>query len=151
MGNREYTLLMNHEYWANQRVAEAVLALEEIPAKARKLMNHIIGAQDTWIKRIRGEEGGIGVFPELDQNEWLSILKANHDALLAIASDENETRRIIHYQNTRGDQFSNPVSELLLHLALHAQYHRGQIIAYSRDLIQQPPVSDMIAFLRIEK
>ena len=149
MSTHEYQLLIRHEMWANQRIAQAVLNLEEMPNKVSILMNHVIGAQHVWISRINGVVPTIGVFPQLDQDTWYEQIVQHESALLKIASSDQNLKRSISYQNTSGQSFQNPVSELLLHLAMHSQYHRGQIVAYSRDLLDVVPSTDMIAFLRL--
>lgn len=149
MNTSEFKLLVDHEHWANQRLTSQLQSLREIPEKASRTFNHIIGAQHTWISRINDTAPMMQVWPSLMVDHWDSLFKKNHDLLLDIVSDANNLGRIITYTNTRGEAFSNPVSELILHLCLHSQYHRGQVVTMCRDLIETPLPTDMIAFLRL--
>ena len=148
MSSKEFLLLVQHDYWSNQLVVETLQQIDPIPEKAKRLMDHIIGAQHTWISRIKYETPVIEIWPVLMASSWGSMLKDNFEELMTIVSDENMLDRIITYKNSHGAEFENPVSEVLLHLSMHGQYHRGQIVAYARDLITTPPGTDMITFLR---
>ena len=149
MTTKEYTLMVDHDHWANQRITTQLQNLSVIPEKAERFMNHIIGAQHTWISRINGTAPMMDVWPSLMADHWDSLFKKNQHMLLEIVSQENNLQRTINYTNTKGDVFSNPVSELIIHLCLHSQYHRGQVVTICRDLIESPLPTDMIAFLRV--
>ena len=149
MTTKEYKLLVDHEHWANQRLTEQLQKLGEIPEKAQRTFNHIIGAQHTWITRINDTQPMMTVWPSLMPDHWDSLFKKNHELLSVIVSEEKNLSRVISYTNTHGGSFSNPVSEIILHLCLHSQYHRGQVITMCRDIIASPLPTDMIAFLRL--
>ncbi|MFM9984445.1 MAG: DinB family protein [Flavobacteriales bacterium] len=149
MTTKEFALMIDHDHWANQRITSQLQNLSAIPEKAERFMNHIIGAQNTWISRINGAAPMMDVWPSLMVDHWDSLFKKNHHMLIEIIADEKNLARIINYTNTKGDVFSNPVSELIIHLCLHSQYHRGQVVTICRDLIESPLPTDMIAFLRV--
>jgi uncharacterized damage-inducible protein DinB len=50
--------------------------------------------------------------------------------------------------NTKGEVFRSEVSEILLHLNVHASYHRGQIISLVKDKIDPLPNTDYIHYAR---
>lgn len=149
MTSKEYTLMVDHDHWANQRITTQLQNLSVIPEKAERFMNHIIGAQHTWISRIDGTAPMMDVWPSLMADHWDSLFKKNHHMLSDIVAQENNLNRIVSYTNSRGEVFTNPVSELIIHLCLHSQYHRGQVVTICRDLIESPLPTDMIAFLRV--
>lgn len=143
------TLLVEHEYWASIQIADMLLGMDIIPERPKRIFDHIIGAQNTWLARIHHKEPTLEIWPVLLPNDWKKLLTDHKEQLLAIASSEEEMNRVINYRNSSGKEFTNRVGDLMLHLALHAQYHRGQVIAYARESIKQPPVTDLIAYLRL--
>ncbi len=148
MNNEDYKLLINHESWADMRIAEAFITAPIASGKSKKLLDHIIGAQCNWIARIKGETPELAIWPDLESNVWKMWIEKNHAALLEVCSDANDLSQRISYKNSSGQEFSNSISEIIMHLVLHSQYHRGQAIAYSRDAFDTPPITDMIMYLR---
>jgi uncharacterized damage-inducible protein DinB len=148
MSLKEFHLLIEHDAWANERIAAALLSLAELPEKPKKFFDHILGAQHNWISRMYGETPSIEIWPQLSTSTWQLWMARNLDDLKAITSSANALERIVTYTNSSGKEFSNPISELLLHVSLHSQYHRGQIITSAREVLHTVPVTDMIAFLR---
>ncbi len=149
MNTRDYTLLIEHEFWASMQIADMLISMDIIPERPKRIFDHVIGAQHTWLARIKNEKPLFEIWPILMPADWNKLLKEHKEAFLEIASSEQKLNEIITYQNSTGKEFTNRVGDLMLHLSLHAQYHRGQVVAYARQEIKQPPVTDMIAFLRI--
>jgi uncharacterized damage-inducible protein DinB len=54
----------------------------------------------------------------------------------------------ISYRNSKGLEFNNSVRDILTHVALHGQYHRGQINSRLRANGIEPVVIDFILFVR---
>lgn len=69
-------------------------------------------------------------------------------AQLIAALKDADLVRMIAYTNTRGESFSQPLSELLQHLVAHGQYHRGQMASCLRALGKQPPETDLVVYYR---
>ncbi len=70
-----------------------------------------------------------------------------------IESLENEFfQSILTYRNLKGDQFSQPVYQVLHHIFNHSTYHRGQLVTMLRQVgLEKIPSTDFIAWARIEK
>jgi uncharacterized damage-inducible protein DinB len=54
----------------------------------------------------------------------------------------------VHYRNSAGDEFDNAIEDILVHVAMHGSYHRGQITMLVRDAGAEPQPTDYIAFVR---
>lgn len=61
---------------------------------------------------------------------------------------ENGLQRTFSYRNSAGQEFSNTVLDVLLHAALHGQYHRGKVNLLLRQAGSSPVPTDYIAFIR---
>ena len=53
---------------------------------------------------------------------------------------------MISYTNSAGKEFTSSVGDILLYVALHGQYHRGQVNLLLRDSSLEPAPTDYIAF-----
>jgi uncharacterized damage-inducible protein DinB len=56
--------------------------------------------------------------------------------------------RTVVYRTTRGERFSTELGQLLSHLFNHQTHHRGQLHALLKDAGADPPVLDLIYFMR---
>ena len=60
----------------------------------------------------------------------------------------DDLRRIVHNLNSAGDEFDNAIEDILVHVAMHGTYHRGQVTLLVRDAGAEPQPTDYIAFVR---
>ncbi|HYJ78559.1 MAG TPA: DinB family protein [Longimicrobiaceae bacterium] len=56
--------------------------------------------------------------------------------------------REVPYINSAGQGFQSTIGDILLHVALHGAYHRGQVAAAVRARGGAPVPTDYIAFVR---
>jgi uncharacterized damage-inducible protein DinB len=61
---------------------------------------------------------------------------------------EEDLDRPVSYTTTDGRPFTNSVGEILMHAAMHGQYHRGKVNLLLRQEQVAPAPVDLIAFLR---
>jgi uncharacterized damage-inducible protein DinB len=59
-----------------------------------------------------------------------------------------DLRRTVHYRNSAGQEFDTPIEDILVHVAMHGSYHRGQVTLLVRDAGADPQPTDYIAFVR---
>lgn len=58
-------------------------------------------------------------------------------------------QHVFAYQNTKKEQFKQPVYEMLLHLFNHGTYHRGQLVTMLRQLgVGKIPPTDFVVYVR---
>ena len=66
------------------------------------------------------------------------------------ALDEEGLHGNIHYANSKGEKFTQPRWELLMHCFNHASYHRGQVVSIMRQLdMTDIPTTDMVVYQRL--
>jgi uncharacterized damage-inducible protein DinB len=142
--------LFEHMVWADARVLERLRADDHTP-RALKLFAHLLAAERVWLARLRGEDSSaLEIWPDLAVEECAALaghLRIELGALFASLSP-SELGRLVLYQNSAGREFSTPVGEILIHLALHGAYHRGQIATRMRDAAAEPINTDYITFVR---
>ena len=132
--------MMDFMFWGDRRVLTAASAISEREYYAdrgfsagslHKLLVHAMAAQWVWLSRWKHlevqrledasdyptRESLVRRWPRVHQ-DFSEVLAAQTDVTLASA---------ITYRNTRGEAFTLPLGELVLHCLDHGTYHRGQV------------------------
>ena len=152
-----------YNHWANARLTDwlyakpAELFENTVPSSfpsLRLTLLHIWDAELIWLDRLRGEfaptfasEHFTGSLDGLRQG-----LLANSAAFSAFVEGRPDAffQEKIHYKNTKGDPFTTPNTEVILHCIQHSTYHRGQLVTIARNLgLTDPPSTDYISYVRI--
>lgn len=142
--------LMAHLRWADERVRESLERASDAPPRAVELYAHVVAAEHVWLSRLRGEPPRVAVWPAVTLSDCASLARETADGLaeyVAGLTDENAASTVT-YRNTAGAEFTSAVGDILLHVAMHGSYHRGQIALLLRDAGQEPAPTDLIAFAR---
>lgn len=141
--------LWAHAAWADRLVMEALNNSPQAESAWTEYA-HILGAEETWIARLEGRSPRVPVWPQLDKRgiEALRLdVLAAYDAYLG-GLDDAELSAVIDYTNTAGTPFQTRCADILLHVAMHGQYHRGRINVLLRQGGSEPVPVDYIAFVR---
>lgn len=136
--------------WANREALRSLLAAKEVPPRAAEVMAHIVGAEWTWLRRLGVPGPELTVWPPLSLHECDSQLHALSSAwqeFLAGMTAELLSREVT-YMNTKGQQWTNTVVDVLTHVALHSSYHRGQIATLLGRAGEVAATSDYIECIR---
>jgi len=140
--------LISHEHWANHRLSDALQDNALMDEKVVRLFNHILAAHATWYGRITGAVPEMKIWDDpTSPAHWGSLIDAHYSGWKKVLSFDNPTRQV-QYSNSHGARFTNTVEEILIHLSLHGQYHRGQVVQYCRAGWEFAPSTDLIVFLR---
>lgn len=162
MNSRELHRLLNFNFWARDRMLEAVekLSVEQFTRdlgssfpSVKDTLFHIYLAEWIWCQRLRGESPaarpsaeGLPDLPSL-RSAWGELevsLRATVDALAA-----RDREAVISYRDMQGVLRNRFFWEIVQHAVNHATYHRGQVTTLLRQLGAEPPAStDLIGFYR---
>ena len=115
---------------------------------------HLVIAEEVWLSRIEGRElpnaGPAGetapFWPAWDLSEARQRHAQVSASLLGLvpATGSGEVR----YTDTSGHDHRGTLEDLLLHVSIHGQFHRGRASARLRAEGQLAPVGDYIVFVR---
>jgi uncharacterized damage-inducible protein DinB len=151
--------------WANEKMMAVIAALGEdrlhqpVESSFKSIYHtllHMWDAESIWWQRMKLAEqitvpstSFTGPLAEL----WQKLLQQSQ---LWKEWVDNATEAALQhefiYQNTKKEQFKQPVWQMLLHIANHGTYHRGQLVTLLRQLgVQQLPATDFIVFSRHKK
>jgi len=156
--------LAAYNIWANERLIDCMMALPEewfmkelagsFPSLHATLM-HILDAESIWWQRMKMQE--IITTPSAhfkgttyDLTQALMLQNKLWESWIATASLP-ALEHVFHYQNTKREQFKQPVYQMLFHVFNHGTYHRGQFVTMLRQLeVQKIPATDFIVFSRMK-
>jgi uncharacterized damage-inducible protein DinB len=136
-----------HQEWADAKHWRAILASGPAreDAELKERLVHLHGAQQRWLGRWQGVTLGFakaGDFASME--DVFHFAQACHAALRAFLSLQTgaSVAKEVTYTTGSGETFTRPLSALMLHLALHSQYHRGQNATRLRALAGEAPGTD---------
>jgi len=142
--------LFEHLKWADERVHASLVDAANPPPHTLDLFAHVIATEHVWLSRILGRPTDVPAWPKLSLAQCAELAARNADEFLALIESLDETALDsgIPYRNSAGAEFTNTPRDILVHIALHGAYHRGQIAAAVRAGGDTPASTDYIAFVR---
>jgi uncharacterized damage-inducible protein DinB len=162
MTHAEVQTLIDYNYWARDRLLEAVdrLTPEQFTRdlgssfrSVRDTLAHLHAAEWIWYRRWVGESPS--ALPPADRfPDAASVGTAWRDMEAQIRAyftplDDWALERVIEYKSTAGVPGASVLWQMLQHVVNHATYHRGQVTTLLRQMGAAPPKSmDLIAFYR---
>ncbi len=160
--------LQNHtsyNLWANRRMTDAIRSIEpslidkEIKnsfPSIRKTTYHIWGVEELWWRRLHGES--LAKVPAMDfpgsyeEAVKLFLPASKNFAALVKEKDENYLQTLCTYKDTRGNTYTQPHWQIIMHCMNHSTFHRGQLITMMREVgVTTIPATDMIVYFREKK
>jgi uncharacterized damage-inducible protein DinB len=152
-------LLYDYTPWADTKALDAVSKLTPEQwtrdlgnslKSVRDTAVHIASAQGIWLSRWRGASPQ-GMWTAADyptpaalREKW-EPLKAELTSFVA-AQTEETLKQPLSYKNLKGEPITFPLGPLMLHVANHSTYHRGQITTLLRQLGAQPVSTDLVVY-----
>ena len=153
--------LLQYDHWATMKLLTHIESFEEdifhktmnsvFPTIAETFY-HIFRGQRIWIKRyipsLEVDESTVG-FRDIEhaKNSFLYLHKIIMDCIHTYYDQVSD----MVYQNSKGTEFKNTIDEIMIHLANHGTYHRGNIASMIRECGQKGTSTDYIQYLRDNK
>ena len=142
--------MYKHLDWANKRILEYLQTVECDNESVIRLFSHILLAEQVWHARINGEDSSFPVWGDEDLAACAKLVKWNEERYSALLKDlsDADLERVIPYKNSQGKDYVNSIGDILTHVALHGQHHRGQINQRLRATGLKPVNIDFISMVR---
>lgn len=139
-----------HMEWADNRTLQSLRNMDNPPAQALDLLAHILSAEHVWMCRIQGTESAHPIWPKLSLEACGMLANENHLAYRTLVNEVSgdSATRTITYRNSSGAEYQNSLEDILLHVAQHGAYHRGQVALLVRSSGGNPIPTDYIMFSR---
>jgi uncharacterized damage-inducible protein DinB len=158
----DLTLLVDYNYWARDRLLDAVAALEPEQftrdlgnsfGSVRDTIAHICDAESIWLLRWKGGQPtgfrNADRIPDLAaaRKEWAELESEIRKVLDNLGPGGEQ--RTLEYRDMRGAARSDMFWQMVQHVVNHGSYHRGQVTTMLRQLGAASPKSmDLIMFYR---
>jgi uncharacterized damage-inducible protein DinB len=151
--------IYDYHYWArDQQLAACATLTEEQWARPlgasfgslRDTLKHLLGAEWAWMERFHGRSPrSVPWFEEANtlaaiRERWQNV-EADLRGYLASLQPEALAAPLT-YQNFKGETWTYPLWQALMHLANHGTYHRGQVTMALRQLGATPPGIDFLVY-----
>ncbi len=143
-----FLTLYHYEAWANEKVMDSIQNYSPKDQQILRLFSHILSAQTIWLQRLSFQPTIQNAWQVLAVEECKLQMHQNHQLLLEFLENTHDFFQKISYKNTKGEEFTNSIYEILTHLFNHSSYHRGQIVFCLKNYTQELPVTDIIFYLR---
>lgn len=146
-------VMMEHLYWADERILDALQKSETRSKDLLKLIRHVAVAEQVWLTRLLGKDSG--QYSLWEEAEDLSVIRsmfeenAKQYRVYMEGLEESRLDEMIDYANQSGVLFQTSVRDILSQVILHGQYHRGQINQALRIESAEPVQIDYITFARL--
>jgi len=148
--------LLGHAEWADALVWRAALATGQEDAELRAKLHHLHLVQWAYLhiwrsERVKPRE--LTAFPTMRSiRAWAREYHDQLPAYLAGVSSGRPTETVRfpwadHLVQRFGKAQPATWSESVLQLAMHSAYHRGQVARRLRELGEEPPLTDFIAWV----
>lgn len=113
-------------------------------------LKHLLGAEWVWMERFDGREArSVPWYKETQslaslRSRWVKV-EADLSRFVAQLKPEALARPLT-YVNFKGETWTYPLWQTLLHLVNHGTYHRGQVTMALRQLGAAPPAIDFLVY-----
>lgn len=139
--------LLEYNFWANDLFIVRLQDQPVLSAALESQVSHLLSAHRIWLGRIAGRGSLPSVWESIDRESWEGInIELYNETTDLIKS--NSMERIVSYQNSKGELFETPLSEIIYHIINHSTHHRAQVALLMRQHNILPPQSDFIFYLR---
>ncbi|MGI4022436.1 MAG: DinB family protein [Janthinobacterium lividum] len=145
-----FTRLFDYDQYANQLLLKTIIEAGS-PEKPVLLMAHLLGAQKIWLGRCKQEITNVALWPDWQVDKLEALISENNQQwinfinILEIAAFEE----IVSYQNSKGQNFKNTLSDIIAHVINHGTHHRAQAGQHLKLAgIETLPLTDYIFFVR---
>ena len=153
-----YTVWANHKIIFAIEQLDPVLWYQKTPSSFDSLYKtilHVWDADSVWWQRMRLHENIVVPSASFDPslkdacNGWLHQNMQWEAYINSTEFSEEVISSKLVYKNSRGEEFHQPVSEVLLHVFNHGTYHRGQMVNMISMLGEQPVSTDYFIFCTV--
>lgn len=161
MNVEEIRYLFRYTVWANAQVLDAAaqLSAEELTRdlknsfpSVRDTLVHILFAEWVWLRRWKGESPRAWFGAPVESAD-VSLLRAQFDFFarereeLLAGLDDAALEEPLTYTNTKDEQWSYQLGQMMRHVVNHSTYHRGQVVTMIRQLGYTAPSTDLLIYV----
>ena len=139
-----------YDEWANKEVLNAIRAAGGENHRSLQLMSHVLAAERVWLDRLKQQPQSVPVWPEPNLAQWEALAAELGGQWLEFLDliTAGDVSQSISYKNSKGEEWSSTIVDVLTHVIMHSAYHRGQVATQMRASGQTPAYTDFIHGVR---
>lgn len=148
--------LLKFDVWSTRKLIDLLIENDQFEGreKAISFISHIINTQKVWFSR------AVDLSADRDLDFWMvydikdlkyKAKKAGQMWIDLIGDHDVNLDKVIHYQNSKGEEYFNSLWQMSSHIVLHGQHHRAQILLLLRQAGLEPPNMDFINYARMDE
>jgi uncharacterized damage-inducible protein DinB len=160
-----YINLAKYNVWANDLVFEWLASISEeqwtrhIESSFNSIKEtsiHVLSAENIWHQRLIKIAAPVWIADDVkgSKDEVIQAWRKASDSLLEYvdAMDETELSALLYYKRINGEEYTQPVQEILVHVFNHSTYHRGQLVTMFRQAgFKDVTSTDYLFFNRLQE
>jgi uncharacterized damage-inducible protein DinB len=151
--------LYDYNRWADRRILaiastltheDFIRPMSNSFSSVRDTLAHILGAEWIWLERWQGHSPkallDAATFPKVQslESRWETV---EHDQTQFIeALTPQRLDKELAYVNQKGQRYSYPLWQQMVHVVNHSSYHRGQITTLLRQLGAEAVSTDFLMY-----
>jgi uncharacterized damage-inducible protein DinB len=142
--------MLNAMAWADAQLLAAIGDHSPSQAETLPLFAHVLAAEEAWLARLENRQQRCPVWPTLSVGECKKLAAENAGGFREYVGKlmDSDLASLVRYKNTKGDEYTNTVIDILTHVVIHGAYHRGQVARIIGRAGGQSPNTDYIAYIR---
>jgi uncharacterized damage-inducible protein DinB len=140
--NWRSVLLENFDYDRYANLLWLPYVIQAQSEKANRVFAHILGANEIWLRRLKGVS--LSSAPAIPFSEE-EIQRIHSEWVVGI--NRLEYDEVISYRNLRGEPFELPFGAIARHAANHGTYHRGQLREIFENEGNEFPETDFVGYI----
>jgi len=154
MHSKDFHRMFAYDHWANRECLAAMRAAASLSPDTIGRMAHILSAQKLWLERILKQPQTMPVWPTATIEECMTLadeMSAQWQTYLTRLANQFAPGSLddkVEYRNSKGEEWSSRVEDILTHVVMHSAYHRGQIALEMRAAGVEPAYTDFIHAVR---
>lgn len=142
--------LFDYDLHTNLQFIDKIM-VSGINGEPVKLMAHLLAAQQIWLGRcLLDPTPQEAQWPDWPAENLKTIARQNHSEWLSLLADKSagDFDGLITYKNSKGQAFTNTLTDILAHLINHGTHHRAQVGIYLKQAGLQLTPTDYIFYIR---
>lgn len=147
-----FSQICRWDTWANRQVLETLRASGGEPPAALAAFQHAVAAEYTWLCRLDGDgDAFYSAWPEepsFAQAETWYAWTSERLPRLAEQLDAGYGAETLTYRTSRGQEFSDIIDNVLLHMFMHSSQYRGEASGFLNAAGYRVPELDLMFWTR---
>jgi uncharacterized damage-inducible protein DinB len=161
--NKYFCNLAKYNLWANDTIQNWLSSIDEAQwnmtiessfTSIKDTCIHVVSAEHIWHERLIKKENPEWLAEQLNcsKAELIEIWKKASMNLLSYTENiaDEALEKLLYYKRINGEEFEQPIHDILIHVFNHSTYHRGQLVTMLRQAgFQKVSSTDYLLYSRL--